>query len=73
MSVLQSMNLNDYLVFLMEMAKENEKIAPFAASTTMIELHWDWYNWYGYIDEERYTKVHTMLSNAGHRFDNYKG
>jgi hypothetical protein len=72
MRVLDSMNLDDYIIFLMEKVRENELLAPFAASTTMIELHWDWYNWYEYIGEERYTKVHLMLSNAGHRFDNYK-
>jgi hypothetical protein len=68
---LEKLSLNDYLNQLMRVAKENELI-PLDASSNPIELNWDYFNWYGYIDEARYTEAHLALCNLGYTFDNYK-
>jgi hypothetical protein len=72
MSKLNEMSLSQYLVELTRVAKGNEEI-PLDASSNPIELNWDWFNWYGYVSEERYTQAHLALCNLGFRFDNYKG
>jgi len=71
MNILQSMDLNAYLSYLIQAAKENEKI-PLDASSNPIELNWDYFNWYRWISEERYTEAHLALCNLGYAFDNYK-
>jgi hypothetical protein len=72
MSKLNEMSLSEYLVELTRVAKWNEEI-PLDASSNPIELNWDWYNWYGYVGEERYTEAHLALCNLGFTFDNFKG
>ena len=72
MNILQSMDLNTYLSYLIQSAKDNEKI-PLEASSNPIELNWDYFNWYQWIGEERYTEAHLALCNLGYKFDNYKG
>ena len=71
-SKLERMSLNEYLSELMAASKRNEEI-PLDASSNPIELNWDWYNWCGWISEERYTEAHLALCNLGYTFDNYKG
>ena len=71
MNILQSMDLNTYLNYLIQSAKDNEKIS-LDASSNPIELNWDYYNWYQWIGEERYTEAHLALCNLGYTFDNYK-
>jgi hypothetical protein len=65
------MDLNTYLNYLIQSAKDNEKIS-LDASSNPIELNWDYYNWYQWIGEERYTEAHLALCNLGYTFDNYK-
>ncbi len=72
MKGLEKMSLGEYLSELIEKAKENEEF-PLDCSSNPIELNWDWYNWYGYIGEERYLQAHLALCNLGFTFDNYKG
>jgi hypothetical protein len=72
MNKLERMSLNEYLDELFRVAKDNEKI-PLDASSNPIELNWDWYNWCGWIGEDRYTEAHLALCNLGYTFDNYKG
>jgi hypothetical protein len=72
MNKLERMSLNEYLSELMSVAKRNEEI-PLDASSNPIELNWDWYNWCGWIGEDRYTEAHLTLCNLGYTFDNYKG
>ena len=72
MSKLNTISLKEYLNELMFVAKGNEAF-PLDASSNPIELNWDWYNWYGYIGEDRYTEAHLALCNLGFTFDNYKG
>lgn len=72
MNKLERMSLNEYLSELMSVAKRNEEI-PLDASSNPIELNWDWYNWCGWVGEERYTEAHLALCNLGYTFDNYKG
>ena len=69
---LEKLSLNDYLNQLMRVAKENELI-PLDASSNPIELNWDYFNWYQWISEERYTEAHLALCNLGYQFNNYKG
>jgi hypothetical protein len=71
MSHLDTIDLQTYLGMLMEAAKENEEI-PLDASSNPIELNWDYYNWYRWIGEERYTEAHLTLCNLGYTFDNIK-
>jgi hypothetical protein len=72
MSKLNEMSLSQYLVELSRVALGNEAF-PLDASSNPIELNWDWYNWYGYIGEDRYTEAHLALCNLGFTFENYKG
>ena len=72
MTKLDTMSLGDYLVQLMKVSNDNQKI-HLDASSNPIELNWDWYNWYGYIGEDRYTQAHLALCKLGYTFDNYKG
>ena len=68
MTKLDKLSLSEYLVELMEVSKQNEEI-PLDASSNPMELNWDWYNWYGYIGEERYTEAHLTLCNLGYQFE----
>lgn len=72
MSKLNTISLKEYLDELMFVAEGNETF-PLDASSNPIELNWDWYNWYGYVGEDRYTEAHLALCNLGFTFDNYKG
>lgn len=75
MNILQSMDLNTYLSYLIQSAKDNEKTpldGSRDASTNPIELNWDYFNWYRWISEERYTEAHLALCNLGYAFDNTK-
>ena len=72
MNKLNEMSLSQYLVELTRVAKGNEEF-PLDCSSNPIELNWDWFNWYGYVGEDRYTQAHLALCNLGFRFDNYKG
>ena len=72
MNKLNEMSLSQYLVELTRVAKGNEAFL-LDCSSNPIELNWDWFNWYGYVSEERYTQAHLALCNLGFRFDNYKG
>ncbi len=69
---LEKLSLGEYLGELIQRGKENESF-PLDCSSNPIELNWDWYNWYGYIGEERYLQAHLTLCNLGFTFDNYKG
>lgn len=72
MSKLNTISLSEYLYELMRVADSNKR-TPLDTSSNPIELNWDWYNWYGYIGEDRYTEAHLALCNLGFTFENYKG
>ena len=72
MSHLDTIDLQTYLSMLMEAAKKNEEI-PLDVSSNPIELNWDYYNWYRWIGEERYTEAHLTLCNLGYTFNPING
>ena len=72
MKNLEKMSLSEYLDELLRVAKGNEEF-PLDCSSNPIELNWDWFNWYGWVGEERYLQAHLTLCNLGYTFDNYKG